>query len=206
MATPERLILASASQGRRYLLERAGYRFDIIPSHVDEPTGEGVSDPRGFVQQVAWLKAQAVAARVQEGLILAADSTGWHDGQVIGKPVDRADAKRILTALAGTRHELWTGVCLWRRPGDLQIAWQELSVVEMKPLSEKELEDYLDLGIWEGKAGAYGIQEDSDPFIHVLSGSISNVIGLPLESLARVLGWAESSGVGISRASDLNPA
>jgi septum formation protein len=206
MAKSNRLILASGSSGRRELLERAGYEFEVRPSHVDEPTGDGVSDPRAFVQQVAWSKAAAVARLVKEGLVLAADSVGWHRGKIIGKPVDRADARRILLDLSGTRHELWSGVCLWQRPGDLQIAWQEVSIVEMAEFKPDQLENYLDTGIWEGKSGAYAIQEVNDPLVRLVAGSMSNVVGLPMESLTHVLAWLESSGGSILRADHLNLA
>src|SRR5712691_6567475 len=93
---PFRLILASASLGRRELLIRAGYRFDIMPANIEEPTGEGATDPRSLVEHIAWLKAAAVAPRMSEGLILAADSLGWIEGRPIGKPADEADARRIL--------------------------------------------------------------------------------------------------------------
>ncbi len=193
MATPLRLILASASEGRRDLLRRAGYEFEVQPSHIEEPDSAEVTDPRAYVQHTAWLKAAAVASRVANCLILAADSVGWLDGQVILKPVDRADARRMLQRLAGSRHELWTGVCLWQRPGDWQISWQESSVVEMRPFSPAELESYLDTNIWEGKSGAYAIQDRDDPYVRVVAGSTSNVVGLPLESLARVLAWVRNS-------------
>ncbi len=193
MATPLRLILASASEGRRDLLRRAGYQFEVQPSHIEEPDPAGVTDPRAYVQQTAWLKAAAVAPQVANGLILAADSVGWLDGRVILKPVDRADARRMLQQLAGSRHQLWTGVCLWQRPGDWQISWQEPSVVEMRPFAPAELESYLDTNIWEGKSGAYAIQERDDPYVCVVEGSTSNVVGLPLESLARVLAWVRNS-------------
>jgi septum formation protein len=187
MGKTERLILASASAGRRELLQRAGYAFEVIPSGVDEPDGRQFTDPRAYVQYVAWLKAAAVAPRVEEGLVLAADSIGWHHGAIIGKPGDREDARRILARLGGTQHQLWTGVCLWRRPDDLQIAWQEDSVVEMTKFAPEQMEDYLNSGIWEGKSGAYAIQEQGDPYVRVLRGSLSNVVGLPLETLSRVL-------------------
>jgi septum formation protein len=189
MAKAQRLILASASEGRRDLLRRAGIAFEVIPSGIEEPHPRDVSDPRAYVQQVAWLKAAAVADRVDEGLVLAADSVGWHAGQVILKPVDRADARRILQQLGGNRHHLWTGVCLWRRPDNLQLAWQEASVVEMKTFAAPELEAYLASGVWEGKSGAYAIQERDDPYVRVLEGTASNVVGLPLETLNRVLDW-----------------
>jgi septum formation protein len=186
---PFRLILASASLGRRELLKRAGYTFEIMPSNIDEPTGEGATDPRTLVQQIAWLKAAAVAPRVQEGLVLAADSLGWINGQAIGKPADEADARRILRLLAGTEHELWTGVCLWRRPDDVQIAWQEASRVAMAPLSDSEIDAYLATRTWQGCSGAYAIQEGMDPYVRIVHGSTSNVIGLPMETTTALLRW-----------------
>jgi septum formation protein len=184
---PFRLILASGSPARRDLLKRAGYSFTVQPSHIDEPTGEGVTDPRAFVQNVAWLKAAAAAAQVSEGLVLAADTVGWLDDKVIGKPADEADARRILRTLSGREHELWTGVCVWRRPDDLQVAWQEVSRVDFQRLTEKELDEYLATRLWQGCSGAYAIQESGDPYVRVKQGSVSNVIGLPMESLEKVL-------------------
>jgi septum formation protein len=189
MATPPspRLILASASPARRELLAEAGYAFDIQPSRVEEPDGTGVRDPRAYVEHVAWLKAAAVAPQVADGVVLSADTVGWLDGRVIGKPADAADARRILQQLGGTPHELWSGVCLWRRPDDVQLAWQEVSRVAFKALTDRELDDYLATRQWEGCSGAYAIQGVDDPFVRVLSGSRSNVVGLPMETLERVL-------------------
>jgi septum formation protein len=188
---PFRLILASASPARRDLLTRAGYRFEVMPADIDEPTHADFPDARAFVQQVAWLKAAAVAPRVSGGpaVVLAADTVGWRDGRPIGKPADEADARRIVRLLAGTEHELWTGVCLWRRPDDVQLAWQEVSRVAMRPLSEGELDAYLATRVWQGCSGAYAIQEDDDPYVRVVEGSTSNVIGLPLETVRKILPW-----------------
>ena len=184
---PLRLILASGSPARRELLERAGYTFQVRPAHVDEPTGEGFTDPRTYVQTVAWSKAAAVAPTVEAGLVLAADTVGWLDGRVIGKPADEADARRILTALGGRQHELWTGVTLWRRPGDLQLCWQERSIVFFRKLADAELDAYLATRQWQGCSGAYAIQEENDPYVRLVEGSLSNVIGLPMETLRDVL-------------------
>ncbi len=185
--TPLSLILASGSPARRELLERSGIPFTVQPANIDEPTGAGFNDPRHYVHAVAWLKAAAVAAKVDLGLVLAADTVGWLDGQVIGKPEDEADARRILTTLGDREHELWTGVVLWRRPDDLQICWQEMSRVFFKKLNAAELDAYLATRQWQGCSGAYAIQEKNDPYVQLRSGSISNVIGLPMESLLRVL-------------------
>ena len=184
---PLRLILASGSPARRDLLAAAGYPFDVLPAHIDEPTGEGFHDPRHYVHTVAWLKAAAVAPRVDAGLLLAADTVGWLDGRVIGKPEDEADARRILTTLGGRRHELWTGVVLWSRPDDRQICWQERSLVHFRKLTDAELDAYLATRQWQGCSGAYAIQEQNDPYVQLVEGSLSNVVGLPMESLARVL-------------------
>jgi septum formation protein len=183
---PFRLILASASPARRYLLGRAGFDFEMLPANIDEPEGIGFTDPRALVEHIAWLKAAAVAPRITDGCILAADTLGWIDGKPIGKPADEADARRIIRTLAGAEHELWTGVCLWRRPDNLQIAFQEVSRVAMKRLSDAEVDDYIRTRIWEGCSGAYAIQEGNDPYVRVVVGTMSNVIGLPMETLEKV--------------------
>jgi septum formation protein len=184
---PTRLVLASGSPARRELLTEAGYSFDVQPANIDEPSGEGVRDIRAFVQQVAWSKAAAMAPHVAAGIVLAADTVAWIDGAVIGKPADEADARRILTQLGGRDHELWTGVCLWRRPDDVQLAWQEVTHVGFRRLSPAELNAYLATRKWANNSGAYAIEGPNDPYVRVLSGSLSNVIGLPMESLARWL-------------------
>jgi septum formation protein len=186
---PFRLILASGSPARRELLAQAGYPFEVMPAAIDEPDGAGCTDIRAFVQQVAWLKAAAVAPRVADGVVLAADTVGWLDGKVIGKPADAGDARRILRTLSGREHELWTGVCLWRRPDDLQVAWQEVTRVAFAALSDAELERYLQTRQWEGCSGAYAIQGTNDPYVCPVEGSTSNVIGLPMETLQGTLRW-----------------
>jgi len=189
---PFRLILGSSSPARRWLLERAGYRFEVRPPGIDEPTHAGYGNPRELVQHIAWLKAQAVAPNVEgECIVLTADTVAWLDGEVLGKPADEADARRILRFLGGREHELWTGVCLWRRPDDVQVAWQEQSLVLFNALSDAELDAYLAGRSWQNNAGGYAIEETDDPHVHVVRGSVSNVIGLPMETLVgnlRILG------------------
>jgi septum formation protein len=185
---PFRLILASGSSARRELLQEAGYQFDSLPANIDEPTTVGPDGIRAFVHHVAWSKAAAVAPGISEGIVLAADSVGWLDSKVIGKPADEADARRILRHLGGTTHELWTGVVLWRRPDNVQLAWQEFSRVHFKGLADADLETYLATRQWQGCSGAYAVQDGEDPYVKVLEGSKSNVIGLPMETLGRVVG------------------
>lgn len=189
----ERLILASGSQGRRYLLEKAGYAFTVQPSNVPEPTEAVNGNIRDYVMHTAWSKAAAIGPTVGDGIVIAADSVGWIDQHVIGKPEDEADAQRILQTLSGRVHELWTGVCLWRASDDVQLQWQEVSLVRMRELSQAEIAAYLQTRRWVGCSGAYAIQEEGDPYITVEQGSLSNVIGLPLESLARGLAMLQES-------------
>jgi len=179
------------------LLKRAGFEFEVLPADIDEPTDAGFADARSYVEHVAWLKAHAVTTKLPDdsappAVIVAADTVGWLHGRAIGKPNDEADARRILGLLAGTEHELWTGVCLWRRPGDFQLSWQEMSRVAMRAMIEAELAEYLRTRQWQGCSGAYAILENDDPYVQIVEGSLSNVIGLPMETLTQVLAWFAS--------------
>jgi septum formation protein len=182
-----RLVLASSSPARRELLHRAGLPFDVIVSAIDEPTG--FTDPRTEVATVSWLKAARVAPQVASGIVIAADTIGWIDGQAILKPKDEADARRILRQLGGRDHELWTGVVLWRRPDDVQLVWQERSLVRMTAMDDAEMTRYLATREWANNSGAYAILETDDPYVRVVQGSVTNVIGLPLETLTPRLAW-----------------
>ena len=184
---PKPLILASGSLGRRELLKLHGYAFEVRPSNVPEPTEARLGNCEHYVAELAWLKAQAIAPTLDDGIIIAADTVGWQHGKVVGKPDDADHARRIIRALAGTTHDLWTGVCLWVRPGDWQFCWQELSRVSMKDLTDAEIETYIATRKWEGCSGAYAIEFPHDPILTVVQGSTSNVIGLPMESLGKAL-------------------
>ncbi len=188
---PKPLILASGSLGRRELLKLHGYTFEVRPSNVPEPTVARLGNCEHYVAELAWLKAQAIAPTVDDGIIIAADTVGWQHGQVVGKPDDADHARRIIRPLAGTTHDLWTGVCLWVRPGDWQLCWQELSRVSMKELTDAEIETYIETRKWEGCSGAYAIEFPHDPILTVVQGSTSNVIGLPMESLGKALTFLE---------------
>jgi septum formation protein len=191
---PFRLTLASGSRGRRELLERGGYTFAVRPADIDEPTEARLGDVRQYVAELAWLKAQRVAGLVADGVVLAADTVGWQHGQVVGKPDDADHARRIIGALQGTTHELWTGVCLWCVPSGWQLTWQEVSVVRMAPMSAEDIERYIETRQWVGCSGAYAVQMPDDPLLTVERGSVSNVIGLPMESLAAALAGVAATG------------
>ncbi|MFO0907881.1 MAG: Maf family protein [Isosphaeraceae bacterium] len=183
---PLELILASASPRRRQLLTEAGYSIEVIPSDVPEDEPPPGTDPAIYAAELAWRKAAAVARRVGRGLILAADTTCAVDHHILNKPVDRADAERMIRLQEGRDTEVITALCLYRADRAEWVGAVETSIVRFRPLSDLERTTYLDSGRWEGKAGAYGVQ-DNDPFLAVTSGSVSNVVGLPMERLARLL-------------------
>jgi septum formation protein len=183
---PVPLILASASPRRRQLLAEAGYRFEVDPSDVDEPEPARGTPVTLYVANLAWRKAMAVAHRRGSGLVLGADTACAVGDEILNKPADRADAERMIRLQEGRDTYVATGLCLVRADRGDWVGAVEVSVCRFRVLTDEERDGYLDSGRWEGKAGAYGVQ-DEDPWIEVASGSRSNVVGLPLERLAALL-------------------
>lgn len=188
-ADRDRLILASGSPRRRALLTEAGYDFEVSPPPDDEPAPEPNETPTDYVARLARRKAAAVRPRHALGCLLACDTVAELDGRVIGKPNDLPHARRILHSLRGRDHRVHTGLCLWPATGDplLRVATTDL---QMDAVSDDDVEEYLDSGLWVGKAGAFGYQ-DRVEWLHVVRGSESNVVGLPLELLAKLLAELE---------------
>lgn len=183
------LILASASPRRRELLTQAGFRFQLLPADVDESQFPPTAWPDEVAALLADRKAAAVATREPDAVTLAADTVVALGRQTIGKPVDRHDARRILSMLSGTRHEVITAVCVQCPSAGVRLWRVVRSAVHMRPLTEAELAAYLDTGLWEGKAGAYGIQ-DNDPFVTRIDGSLTNIVGLPMDETRELLAAA----------------
>ena len=182
MESQQNLILGSSSPSRIELLKRIFNTFEIIKPDIEEPSS-GFSTPREQVAVISWLKGQEVSLQVKQGIIISADTIGWIDGKPLLKPIDREDAKEMISRMSGRNHELWTGVVLWHEPTNLQLCWQEQSIVSFKKVSPPEIEHYLETRSWKNHSGSYAIEEENDPWVQISQGSISNVIGLPLESL-----------------------
>lgn len=184
------IILASRSPRRLELARSAGWIVTPLPPdeavEAGQPPRDTVEPLAAYVQRLARAKAEAVAAAVATGTLVACDTLSDVDGTVLGQPVDAADARRMLEALSGRRHRVLTGVCVWRLPdGPPRCAVAE-SLLEMGPLSEEFLGWYLASGLWRGKAGACGFQDARLP-LRLVAGSPSNVVGLPLELLGEML-------------------
>lgn len=187
------LVLASSSSRRAELLVQYGYRFRVFPPMLAEPIGPVRFDqPRHQAEALSFFKASQVAGRLGEGIILAADTVVAVGKKVFGKPADRDDARRILHTLTHTPHEVITGVTILDVSAGRRLIRHERTRVFMRAMSGPEMSAYLNSGEWQGKAGAYGVQDAADAFVERLEGSYSNVVGLPMELLAEMLvemGW-----------------
>jgi nucleoside triphosphate pyrophosphatase len=186
------LILASASPRRADLLTSAGFTFEVVPAGVDERPVDG-EEPQAYALRVARQKAAAVDARCRQAgtVVLAADTVVVADGQLLGKPSDSADALRMLRLLAGRTHAVHTAVVA-------RFLGQEHSEVvttrvRFLPLTDGEMAWYISSGEAEGKAGGYAIQGYAARFIDWIEGSWSNVVGLPVATVYRLLTVAVGS-------------
>lgn len=185
-AAPVRFILASASPRRRELLATLGLPFEIVTAQVTEHE-ESTTDPRVLVAHNAALKADWVAARHPEAFVLGADTTVFLDGHALNKPADLAEARAMLRRLSGRTHTVFTGLALRRLASGLRIDAGESSEVTFRELSGEVIETYLSRVHTLDKAGGYGIQDQGELIVARYTGSLSNIIGLPLETTKQIL-------------------
>jgi septum formation protein len=170
------IVLASASPRRSELLLAAGFQFTVRVADVDESVAHGESAD-AYVLRLAMEKARAVTRTTSE-VVIGADTTVVVDGEILGKPVDAADATRMLRRLSGRSHRVLTGVCvLYDEVVDARVGVTE---VEFMPLDQAEIAWYVGTGEPMDKAGAYGIQGRGSRFIARVAGSYPNVVGLPV--------------------------
>lgn len=193
-----RLILASGSPRRRELLTEAGYEFEIIVPGPDAECGAcSETGPAELVAKLAYRKAVDVVEQLsasslpQDGeeppLVIAADTVAACRGQILGKPLNEAHARDMLEMLSGQEHEVYTGICIWPPvPDGEPIGEVVITRLRMDQLSSEEIENYVASEQWRGKAGGFGYQ-DRLGWIHVIEGSPSNVVGLPMEALQQIL-------------------
>jgi nucleoside triphosphate pyrophosphatase len=183
------LILASASPRRSQLLRQLEVDFRVVPSPAVEVQPEHLT-PNETCQINAYRKARAVAKDHPDHLVLGADTVVCLGTRMFGKPKDKTEAGRMLGDLQGHTHEVLTGVCLIYLRTHRQVMFAARSLVSMRPLDRLTVERYLALVDPLDKAGAYAIQEHADMIIDRVEGSVSNVIGLPMERLFEALaGW-----------------
>ncbi|HTG42910.1 MAG TPA: Maf family protein [Verrucomicrobiae bacterium] len=176
------LILASASPRRSELLRQLGVKFQVLPSAIEETESDQLS-PHETCQINAYRKARAVAKQHPDMLVLGADTVVCLGSRIYGKPADRAEALRMLSHLQGQTHEVVTGLCLLHLRAHRQKIFAQSTTVTFRPLRTPDIRRYLDKIDPLDKAGGYAIQEHGELLVQEVSGSFSNVVGLPLERL-----------------------
>ena len=187
------MVLASGSPRRKELLEMLGVKnMQIIPAKGEEKAPEGL-EPGELVKCLASAKGREVAELCgAEDVIIAADTIVWHEGRVYGKPHSRQQAVEMLRSLSGRTHQVYTGVSVIH--AGRELLEYEMSRVSFRPLSEEEIQRYVDTGEPMDKAGAYGAQGKAALFVRGIEGDFFNVMGLPLCRLGEML---KEQGVGL---------
>lgn len=180
--TIPKLILASASPRRAEILRSVGWPFEALPAHIDESREDG-EKANAYVERVARLKAEAVAARSPRSLVLGADTVVVIDDEILGKPCDEDDANRMLRVLNGRRHQVLTGMALVNDADGQSKVAHEVTEVRFAEMSDQEINWYVATGEPMDKAGAYAIQGHGALFIKEIRGDYFNVVGLPVRLL-----------------------
>ncbi len=178
-----RLILASASPRRAALLSQIGLTFEVYPSNIQEPVPPNDVSPEVVTQQLASLKAQDVAKRYTEGIVIGADTLVSFESELLGKPQNDKHGLQMLTKLSNKCHSVVTGVSLINLKENREIKWSEVTKVYFRKISKDEIVHYINSGEARDKAGAYGIQGRGAAFVQRIEGCYFNVVGLPLASL-----------------------
>jgi septum formation protein len=186
MRCPVSVILASASPRRKQLLTEAGYKFRVVPPEIDESAFEGAGACK-YAEQLALAKARDVAERFPDSLVIGADTVVDFQGEIIGKAANEKEAEVITRKLFSGPHKVITGVAIVRMADGVEIVESETTIVYPKVLTDKQIAEHIKSGTWKGKAGAYAIQEGGDAFIEKIEGSLTNVMGLPMELLGRMM-------------------
>jgi len=182
------VILASASPRRRQLLAEAGYEFISLSPEIDESAF--LSDdiePCEYAKRLALAKARNVAEKYPNRLVIGADTVVDFEGQIIGKPANAKEAEQITKKLFSAPHKVITAVAIVRLSDDTEIVESDTTTVYPKRLTSEQIAEHIKSGTWQGKAGAYAIRENGDEFIEKIEGSLTNVMGLPMELLQQLL-------------------
>ena len=181
-----RIVLASASPRRSQLMQEIGLKFEVIPSQVDE--GDISADsPEELVMRLAHAKAADVAGRIKSGIVIGADTIVVSGGQILGKPVDSVDAAKMLRALSGREHQVYSGVAVIDAADGRSLTDYEVTEVRFRQLPEAAIQRYVATGEPMDKAGAYAIQGLGSLLVTGICGDYSCVVGLPLCELAVML-------------------
>lgn len=187
VADARKLILASGSPRRKELLEKFGYDFEVrVPDDHAECGICSRETPPELVARLAYQKAANIIEKIESGLVVACDTVAECVAIILGKPEDVDHAREMLKRLRGREHSVYSGLCIWDKESARRSIRVDVSRLKMDNISDDKLEEYLETEQWMGKAGAFGFQDGPD-WIHLIAGSPTNVVGLPMELLATML-------------------
>jgi septum formation protein len=186
---PMSIILASASPRRRQLLAEAGYKFTSIAPDINESAffTERIK-PDEYAKRLALAKAKNVAEKYPHCLVIGADTVVDFKGQIIGKAASAKQAEQITKMLFSAPHKVVTAVAIVRIEDGIEIVESDTTIVYPKKLTDEQIAQHIESKSWQDKAGAYAIKESGDEFIEKIEGSLTNVMGLPMELLKQLLG------------------
>lgn len=182
------MILASASPRRKQLLSEAGYKFVVIPADVDESSfsiANVTADE--YAKKLALAKAENVAQKYPDSLVAGFDTVVDCEGQIVGKPANARQARLIIERLFGRPHKVITAVAIVRLSDNVRMVESDTTEVYPRKMSKRQINEHIKSGLWKDKAGAYAIRQGSDEFIERIEGSPTNVMGMPMELLRKML-------------------
>lgn len=180
-------ILASKSPRRKELLEKAGYKFEIMTPQIDEANFDSrQTNPAEYAKLLALAKAKSVAVNLPQKIVVGADTIVDFNGRIIGKASDSEEAEKIIRLLFSRPHKVITGIAIVKLKDNLEVVESDTTIVYSKPMNDKQIVEHIKSGIWRDKAGAYAIQEQGDRFVEKIDGSLSNVMGMPMELFERL--------------------
>jgi septum formation protein len=185
---PAPVILASASPRRRQLMSEAGYEFTVVLPEVDESAFKtNDADPVEYTKRLALAKAKSVARKHPDSFVIGADTIVDFRGRIIGKAADAKEAEQITRKLFSAPHKVITGVAIVRLSDDTELVRSDSTTVYPRKMTADQIADHIKGGSWRDKAGAYAIQETGDEFVEKIEGSLTNVMGLPMELMESLL-------------------
>ena len=185
---PARIILASASPRRSQLMSEAGYEFTVVLPEVDESAfAVEKADPVEYAKRLALAKAKSIAGKHPDSFVIGADTIVDFAGRIIGKAADAKEAEQITGKLFSKPHKVITGVAIVRLSDGTELVESDSTTVYPRKMTSAQIADHVKGGSWRDKAGAYAIQETGDEFVEKIEGSLTNVMGLPMELLESLL-------------------
>lgn len=189
-----RLVLASESPRRRGLLESAGIVPIVVPPGVDEDVSEGFMPPEELVKSLARWKVRGIVSRMPDEFVMGGDTVVFIDGEVLGKPKDEDEARRMLRRIAGRTHEVYSGIALYEPVGGRILDDYDATKVSLREMDEEEIDWYVRTGEPMDKAGSYALQGIGCLFVTRVEGDFTGVVGLPLPKVYALL---RRAGIGL---------